>query len=70
MALKVTIHPSDSDFRGNYPIYFTFNNGVEVLPCGALKLTADRDADGNSTTFRIYAPGAWKEVNIEDAGDE
>ena len=40
-------------------------DGVSVLPNGALLLTYERDVNGNVREGHIYAPGAWKEVNIQ-----
>ena len=68
--LKATIQPSDPEFRGNYPTYYVEKDGVNVGPAGELILVAGfSDEDDSPTEFRIYAPGAWKEINVEQVND-
>ena len=70
MTLKVTIKPEGHDI-GNYPVYYTLNGalGVKVGHAGDLTLVASRDHFGEPTEFRVYAPGSWKEINVEETDD-
>jgi len=70
MTLKVTIQPTGHDI-GKYPTYFAFNGpkGITVGPAGELTLVASRDQFGDPSEFRIYAPGTWREINVEEVND-
>lgn len=68
--LKVTIQPLPVQDTGRYPTYYAVDTGsVKVGPAGELTLVASRE-EGYPTEFRIYAPGTWKEVNIEPVAGE
>lgn len=45
--------------------HYVLPDGVTVLPNGSLLLTYSRDNKGNLQEGHIYAPGAWKEVNVQ-----
>lgn len=64
MTLKVIIQPGDGH-AGMYPVYKVMNDGIHVGPGGELILASKIDVNGNMIEGRIYAPGAWKEINIE-----
>jgi hypothetical protein len=70
MTLKVTIQPTGHE-TGKYPVYFTFNGpkGVSIGPAGELILVSEVDNLNQPSGFRIYAPGAWKEINVEETND-
>jgi hypothetical protein len=73
MTLKVTIQPTKHD-SGNYPVFYALNDGVTVGPAGELKLVSTRtgplaEVEGLATEFRIYAPGTWREINVEEIVD-
>lgn len=67
MTLKATIQTGD--LVGLYPTYFVEQDGVHVGQAGELTLVAGFDEDSNPTEFRIYAPGTWKQVNVEQVND-
>lgn len=68
--LKVTIKPT-VDVLGTYPTYYTENDGVNVGMAGELTLVAGfNEEDGSAREFRIYAPGTWKEINVEGVNEE
>lgn len=46
-------------------MHYVLPDGVTVLPNGALMLTYSRDNKGNLQEGHIYAPGCWKEVNVQ-----
>jgi hypothetical protein len=64
MALKATIQTTDYQC-GLYPVFYALDNGVKVGSIGELVLVSARDEADKPTEFRIYAPGTWKEVNVE-----
>ena len=67
--LKATIIPTNFA-GGQYPGYYTENDGVKVGPAGELTLVAAFDEKGiNPQEYRIYAPGAWVEINVEQVND-
>jgi len=67
--LKVTIQPT-VPVNGAYPVYYTENDGVNVGTGGELTLVAGfSEEDGAPVEFRIYAPGTWKEVNVEEVNE-
>jgi hypothetical protein len=69
MTLKVTIQPKDHQ-GGAWPVYYTEDDGVYVGPNGELQLVAGSSEEtGDPNEFRIYAPGTWKEVNVEQIND-
>jgi hypothetical protein len=66
--LKVTIQPTNH--IGTYPTYYVESDGVSVGMAGELTLVAGfSDEDGTPSEFRIYAPGTWKEINVEQVND-
>lgn len=75
MTLKVTIQPTGHNHTsGLYPVFYTLNDGVTVGPAGELMLVATRtgplaEVEGLPTEFRIYAPGCWREINVEEIVD-
>jgi hypothetical protein len=54
---------------GSYPNYYTIDSGVKVGPAGELMLVAQEANDGTPLEFRIYAPGTWKEINVDQVND-
>ena len=68
MTLRVVIQPA-GDYVGNYPVFYTMDQpkGVTVGPAGELILVAEENICDNASRFRIYAPGTWKEINVEEA---
>lgn len=50
---------------GKEEVHYVLADGVTVLPNGVLLLTYDRDAMGNVAEGHIYAPGQWKQVNVQ-----
>lgn len=75
MTLKVTIQPTGHTANdGRYPVYYTLNDGVTVGPAGELMLVSTRTGpiskvEGLAMEFRIYAPGTWREINVEEIVD-
>lgn len=45
--------------------HYVIQDGLAVLPNGALILTYERDAKGTMLNGHIYAPGQWKQVSIQ-----
>lgn len=68
MTLKVTIQPAGHDI-GQYPVFYAMEDGVHVGAAGELHLVADETNGGSPLEFRIYAPGTWKEINVEQVND-
>jgi len=67
--LKATIKPADH-VNGAYPTYYVESDGVNVGVGGELTLVAAFSDDGFlPVEFRIYAPGTWKEVNVEQVNE-
>lgn len=52
---------------GSQDHHCCLDDGVSVLPNGALVLVYDRDDRGLTTGGMIFAPGAWKSVIIEES---
>lgn len=69
MTLKATITPTArSQFHDTY---FTLEGGVSVGPTGELRLVAAlAPVSGHPLQFRIYAPGAWQEVDVSLVSEE
>ncbi len=68
MTLKVTIQPTNHP-GGNYPVFYALEDGVHVGAAGELHLVAGETDGGTPLEFRIYAPGTWKEINVEQVND-
>jgi len=71
--LKAIIKPT-GHVNGTYPTYYIENDGVNVGPAGELTLVAafaDKESGWNGTPveFRIYAPGTWAQVDVEQVND-
>jgi len=69
MNLKVTIQPTEP-VNGAYPVYYVEHDGVSVGEAGELILVSSfNEEDDSPVSFRIYAPGTWKEINVEEVND-
>ena len=71
MTLRVTIQTTDHK-GGTYPVFYTLDDGVSVGPVGELTLVSVRQCvalGGHPLEFRVYAPGTWREVNVEHTKD-
>lgn len=67
--LKATIKPTEP-VNGAYPTYYVENDGVNVGPGGELTLVASFGEEGFvPVEFRIYAPGTWTQVDVEQVND-
>lgn len=58
------------DRGGRYPAYITEPHGVTVGPAGELKLVLGQRQAGFPTRMKIYAPGTWSEVSVEEMAEE
>jgi hypothetical protein len=69
MTFKVIIKPNGHEV-GAYPTYFVERDGVQVGPSGDLTLvSAFSEEDGSPLEFRIYAPGAWIQIDVSEVND-
>jgi hypothetical protein len=53
------------DKRGDEEYRTCIPGGIRINPIGALVLICGEE-DGNIVEGRIYAPGEWTQVNIQD----
>jgi hypothetical protein len=51
------------------PAIYCVQDGVNVGRAGELVLISSRNDLGLATEMQIYAPGTWREVNVQEEDD-
>ena len=63
--IQVTIHA-----HGAAQKIYVLDNGIRIGAAGELYLTSSRrEEDGVPTDMKIYAPGVWSRLDVEEVND-